>query len=131
MVREKTDQFTQNKYLILTSVPILRNISKNGKQSIMVDEVADVSNHEQLVICIRWIDHNFEPHDIKSEDIKSETLFNSIKDALNRMNISLADCRGQCYDGASNMVGAKTGLAMCIKEIESRALLTHCYDHAL
>ena len=97
----------------------------------MVDEVADVSNHEQLVICIRWIDHNFEPHDIKSEDIKSETLFNSIKDALNRMNISLADCRGQCYDGASNMVGAKTGLAMCIKEIESRALLTHCYDHAL
>ena len=126
MVREKTDQFTQNKCLILTSVPILRNISKNGKQSIMVDEVADVSNHEQLVICIRWIDHNFEPH-----DIKSETLFNSIKDALNRMNISLADCRGQCYDGASNMVGAKTGLAMCIKEIESRALLTHCYDHAL
>ena len=126
MVREKTDQFTQNKCLILMSVPILRNISKNGKQSIMVDEVADVSNHEQLVICIRWIDHNFEPH-----DIKSETLFNSIKDALNRMNISLADCRGQCYDGASNMVGAKTGLAMCIKEIESRALLTHCYDHAL
>ena len=65
------------------------------------------------------------------EDIKSETLFKNIKDALNRMDIPLTDCRGQCYDGASNMVGAKTGVATRIKEIEPRALLTHCYGHAL
>ena len=29
------------------------------------------------------------------------------------------------------MVGAKTGVAMHIKEIEPHALLTHCYGHAL
>ena len=95
-----------------------------------------VSNHEQLVTCIRWINHNFEPHEdmigfYQVEDIKSETLFKNIKDALNRMDIPLTDCRGQCYDGASNMVGAKTGVATRIKEIEPRALLTHCYGHAL
>ena len=49
------------------SFSIQRNISKNVKQSkfytITADEVTDVSNHEQLVICIRWIDHNFEPHE--------------------------------------------------------------------
>ena len=39
------------------------------------------------------------------EDIKSETLFKSIKNALNRMDKPLMDYRGQCYDGASNMVG--------------------------
>ena len=47
------------------------------------------------------------------------------------MDISLTDCKGQCYDGVSNMVGAKTGVATQIKEIEPRALLTHCYGHAL
>ena len=80
-----------------------------------------MENHEQLVICIRWIDRSLEPHEdmigfYQIEDIKSETLFKSIKDALNRMDISLTDCRGQCYDGASNMVGAKTGVATRIKD---------------
>ena len=96
----------------------------------MADEVTDVPNHEQLVIYIRWIDHSFEPHEdiigfYQVEDIKSETLFNSIKVALNRMDIPLMDCTSQCYDGASNMVGAKTGVATHIKEIESRTRLTH------
>ena len=83
----KTIKFThstiQNDRLKLMSVSILRNISKKVKQSkfytIMVDEVTDVSNHEELVICIRWIDHNCEPHKemigfYQVEDIKSETL---------------------------------------------------------
>ena len=144
MGREKTDKFThstiQNECLKLISVSILRNISKNGKQSkfytITADELTDVSNHEQLAICIRWIDHNFEPHEdmigfYQVEEIESETLFNSITDALNWMDIPLTDCRGQCYDGASNMVGAKTGVATRIKEIEPGALLTHCYGHTL
>ena len=65
------------------------------------------------------------------ENIKSETLFNGIKDALGRMDIPLTDCKVQCYDGVFNMVGAKTGIATRIKEIESRAHLTHCHNHAL
>ena len=86
-LEKKTIKFThstiQNDRLKLMSVSILRNISKNVKQSkfytIMVDEVADVSNHGELVICIRWVDHNFEPHKemigfYQVEDIKSETL---------------------------------------------------------
>ena len=98
--------------------------------------MTDVSNHEQLVICIRWVGHNFEPHEdmirfYQIEDNKTETSFKSIKDVLNRMDIPLTDCSGQCYDGASNMVGAKTGVATRIKEIEPRALLTHCYGCAL
>ena len=88
-LEKKTDKFThsiiQNECLKLMSVSILRNISKNVKQSkfytIIVDDVSDVSNHEQSVICIPWIDRNFEPHEdmigfYKVEGIKSETLFN-------------------------------------------------------
>ena len=47
------------------------------------------------------------------------------------MNAKNADCRGQCYDGASNMHGARKGVAAIITQEESRALYTHCYGHAL
>ena len=57
------------------------------------------------------------------EDINSETLFKSITDALNRMDISLTDCRGQCYEVASNMVGAKTGVATRINSFMTRAVI--------
>ena len=36
-------------------------------------------------------------------------------------NQRLADSKVQCYDEASNMIGAKTGVAIRIKEIESHA----------
>ena len=61
-------------------------------------------------------------------NIKSETLFNSIKDALGR---PFSDCKVQCYDGESNMVGAKTGVATRISEIESHANLARCHGHAV
>ena len=47
------------------------------------------------------------------------------------MNANLSDCRGQCYDGASNMKGAKKGVAAIIRPEESRALNTHFYGHSL
>ena len=61
-------------------------------------------------------------------NIKSETLFNSIKDALGR---PLSDCKVQCYDGESNMVGAKTGVAARISEIESHAHLARCHGQSV
>ena len=46
-------------------VSILQNISENVKQSkfyiIMADEVTDVSNHEDLVICIEILEERVDP----------------------------------------------------------------------
>ena len=39
--------------------------------------------------------------------------------------------RGQTYDGASNMMGHKSGVAKQIREIQPKALETHCHGHAL
>ncbi|KAI6658154.1 Zinc finger MYM-type protein 1-like [Oopsacas minuta] len=47
------------------------------------------------------------------------------------MNAKICDYRGQCYDGASNMKGAKKGVAGIIRWEESRALYTHYYEHSL
>ena len=53
------------------------------------------------------------------------------KDTLCRMNLPLSKLRGQCYDGASAMSGAKSGVAKKIQEEEPRAIYTCCYDHSV
>ncbi len=55
----------------------------------------------------------------------------TIKDALRRMQLSLADCRGLTYDGASNMLGRKSGVANQISAVQPKALVTHCHGHSL
>ena len=52
-------------------------------------------------------------------------------DVLERMHLSLSSCRGQCYDGASNMSGIRRGTAAQFLLKEPRALYNHCYGHAL
>ena len=65
------------------------------------------------------------------DNITSATLALTIKDVLLCLNLSLSSCRGQCYDGASNMTGIRTGVATVILKEEPRAILTHCYGHSL
>lgn len=67
----------------------------------------------------------------KVDDISANTIVATIKDALVRMNLALSKCRGQCYDGASAMSGAKSGVAKQLSEDENRAVYLHCYGHAL
>ena len=53
----------------------------------MIDETTDSSNREQVVVCIRWVDDQLEPHEefialYKVDDICSSTLVSVIKDTL-------------------------------------------------
>ncbi|KAL5463626.1 hypothetical protein EMCRGX_G032541 [Ephydatia muelleri] len=94
----------------------LRDIALSIREAkyftIMADEVTDASNREQVVVCFRWVDSDFEPH----EDFVG----------LHK----ICNCRGQCYDGAANMAGSRTGTANN-RQVEERAIFTHCYGHAL
>ena len=47
------------------------------------------------------------------------------------MNLSLANCRGQCYDGAAVMKGVCSGVSSRILAEQPKALYTHCYGHSL
>ena len=84
---------------------MLRDITKNNNDNVffskLADDATDSSNNEQLVVCIRWVDNNFETHKdfirIHSvESIKSDTLVSVLKDILIRLNIPLTNCRAQC-----------------------------------
>ena len=65
------------------------------------------------------------------KNIKSDTIVCAIKDMLLRMQITLDNCRGQCYDGANNMLGKKSGVAKQIFEIQPKAHYSHCHCHSL
>ena len=42
---------------------IARNIQLAKFYSVMGDEAADISNKEQLVLCVRWVDDNLQVHE--------------------------------------------------------------------
>ena len=48
-----------------------------------------------------------------------------------RLNLNITQCRGQCYDGSSNMAGSKNGVKEQILRKELQALFIHCYGHVL
>ena len=64
-------------------------------------------------------------------DIASDTVVSVIKDAFIRLQLSLQNCRGQCYDGAINMLGKRSGVAKQIQDIQKKAHPTHCHAHSL
>ena len=113
----KTDKYTshqiQNEMLQVMALRILREICDLIRgapfYSIMADEVTDSSNREQ-VVCLRWVDQHLEPHEEfvglhVVDTVASDRITTVLKDVLLRMNLNLSNCRGQCYDGASNMSG--------------------------
>ena len=86
----------------------------------MADALADAANHEQIVLCLLWVDDDLNPHEEfiglqPVPNIAADTLVAVIRDMLIRMNLPITNCRGQCYDGESNTVGAISGVATQIK----------------
>ncbi|XP_011402633.1 PREDICTED: zinc finger MYM-type protein 1-like [Amphimedon queenslandica] len=140
--REKyTSGEIQNAILRIMANSILRKISKhvhdNAYYALMADEVTDSSNREQFVICFHWVDSDsFSVNEdligfYQVDNITASTLFSSLKDVLLRLIISISKSCAQCYDGTSNMVGVRSGIASLIQREEPRAILVHCYGHSL
>ena len=135
-----TSHEMQNEMLKVMALKVLRDVASRIRTSscysIMADETTDVSNQEQLTIVLRWVDSDFSVHEEfvglhAVPSISSDTLVSVIKDILIRFNLPLSKARGQCYDGASNMSGIRSGVAAQITREESRAVYTHCYGHSL
>ena len=89
-----------------------------------------------MVMVMRWVDDELSVHEefiglYIVPSITSLMLFSVIDDILARMNLSFSKIRGQCYDGASNMSGSRSGVAKLVQDKEPRALYTHCYGHSL
>ena len=74
--------------------------------SVLADEAVDISNKEQMSIIIRYVDSKGQIREVFvkmaecnlgcSGEGLAKTILNSIED----VNLDMADCRGQGYDGA-------------------------------
>ena len=122
------------------SIRILRQITKNLQETdfltVMMDETADCSNQEQVILCLRWVTVDLVVEEefvglYNTADTSANTLVSILHDCLLRLNLSVNKLRGQCYDGASSMAGKRNGVAKQITNLEERAVYTHCYGHSL
>ena len=106
--------------------------------SLIADEATDVlvSHNEQMCIAVRWVDSSYTIHEaalglVQLPDTKALTLFGIIKDVLVRCSLSITDCDGQAYDGASNMSGVQNGVQALMKKESDLCLYVYCFAHSL
>ena len=104
--------------------------------SLLADETRDVSNCEQLVLCLRWVSEEYEVNEdqvglIQLDNTTAETIYTSLKDSLIRLGIPLEKCRGQAYDGARNFQGHVSGVARRFMDDNAAALSVHCLAHSV
>ena len=58
-------------------------------------------------------------------------MFAILQEVLTRLNLSFADCIGQCFDGAASVSGEFTGVQKRMCDVEPRAVFVHCQAHSL
>ena len=104
--------------------------------TIIVDESKDSSGKEQMTLVIRWVDDNgcvceefLDIVHVKSTS--AADLYDAVIEVLERHGLSLRLCRGQGYDGASNMSGEWNGLQKLIRDGYVHAMFFHCPAHRL
>ena len=117
-LEKKTDKYTspdmQNEIIKTMALrQVIESISSNPFLSLMVNQTTDMSNKEQLVVCIQWVDKSLQSHEefidlYHVESTQLSTLVSTIHNVLQRVNISITKFRGQHYDGASSMSGHKS-----------------------
>ena len=139
--KKRTHDQYQNELMDIMARHVLRLKFSEIHQSIffglMTYEYTDVSNKEQVPICLRWVNNKeFKFHEdfigfFKVDNIQSITIVQAITDALIRLNLLISRCRGQTYDGTANTMGKKSGAAAEIIKLGPKALDTHCHWHSL
>ena len=129
-----------NELINLMGQAMLRQLVEEIREakfySLIADEATDISRQEQMCVSIRWIDSSFIVHEdalglVQLPNTKAATVFSQIKDILVRCMLPVAQCRGQAFDGASNMSGIRNGVQALLKREEPRALYVHCLAHSL
>ena len=95
---------------------VLEAIKRSDYHSIMVDEFSDVSDKEQGVFCVRWVDENLISHEdfiglYEMEKTDTTSMVIVIIDSILRLGLDEEKLRGQCYRGCSTMMGKKKAVA--------------------
>ena len=116
---------------------IVKGVKESKFFSVLADEATDVSNKEQMSLVLRYVDENLK---VKEDFVKfihcdtgfsGEQLAMKILEEIEKLGLSMDNCRGQGYDGAGAMAGKDRGVANRIVELFAKAIYMHCFSHIL
>lgn len=138
-----TSHRIQNEIISLAGQVILTNIVEEANSSkyfsVMADETADISGHEQLSIGIRYV---YEENDnvtlkeeflgfVKLDKLNAGSIASSILEFLEKSGLNMDKLVGQGYDGCSTMAGEIHGVQKIIQDKYKKAFYFHCASHRL
>ena len=117
---------------------ILGRVQNAVHYSLLADEAADISNKEQLAVCLRYldvasckIDERFLAFSECDTGVSGEAIANRLLGLLESWQLPASNMVGQAYDGAGSMAGKHKGAASRISEQHPKATYTHCAAHVL
>ena len=127
---------SQDEMIKIIAKRILKNIIPTSFFSLIIDETSDITNDEQVSVCVRYVDEFYIIHEhfLGFWDTKSttgEALYELILKIFKQLNLNIKNLIGQAYDGAANMSGTYKGVAARIKLIQPKAVFIHCLAHRL
>ena len=105
----------------------------------------DISLSYNISLIYRTVDDKLEASEdflgmMEMASCNAKSIVTSIKDILLRPNLPLANCRGQCYDGASVNSGHKSGIysyisgnGRCSQNLDAHNIAEsiHCINFAI
>ena len=106
--------------------------------SVIGNETGDniIANKEQFNLSIRWVNNLYEIFEVPVglyclPNTTADTIAKVVKDILIHYDLPLSLCRGQAYNGVTNISGIRTGISTRIQKETPAALRVHCFAHSL
>lgn len=133
----------QNEFLHIIASKIREIILKNIKEakyfSMMFDCTPDIDHVEQMSQGMRYVKLDGDSFEINENfldfftvsDKSGEGLSQSILQKLDKDEIDIKNCVGQCYDNAANMAGKYKGVQSIILKENRLAYFIPCSAHSL
>ncbi|XP_053388096.1 zinc finger protein 862-like [Mercenaria mercenaria] len=119
---------------------IIEKVKLSKHYSLMFDESTDISVHQNIIMYIRVLETNVlgvvEPctYFLGVDSLhraNAESIYMKVLDMLNKKGIELSNLCSVSTDGASVMVGSKTGVVTRLKADVPGVIATHCIAHRL
>ncbi|KAK3086416.1 hypothetical protein FSP39_018175 [Pinctada imbricata] len=118
--------------------PILDDLKESRYFSLLIDETTDIAVLKQMTILVRFLKSEPKPklhtHFLCLKDLpdgKADTIMAALKTFFANNEIPTRKLIGLGSDGASVMVGRKTGVATQLKSTNPELINVHCIAHRL
>jgi hypothetical protein len=109
----------------------LKTVQSVKYWALLVDETKDVSRKEQLSFIIRYVGENGVVNEkpigvYHMQQTDAASLTSAIIDITDQLKLNWDHLVAQCYDGASVMSGAYSGVQTRIRDKAAQAIYMHC-----